>query len=92
VTSEICSRVAAHKKKRLPGFTRKYGVALLVHFEFHDTMNAAIRREKLLKEWRRAWKIRLVEDNNPHWIDLFADLCGSATLPSERVRKITEAK
>jgi putative endonuclease len=88
VTSELCARVGAHKEKRLPGFTKMYEVALLVHFEFHDTMEAAIRREKQLKEWKRAWKIRLIEENNPQWIDLFADLCGPATLPSERIEKV----
>lgn len=55
----------------IEGFTRKYRVHLLVYYETHSTMEAAIRREKQIREWRRLWKIRLIESMNPEWIDLF---------------------
>jgi putative endonuclease len=76
VTSDLCSRVSLHKQKLIPGFTKTYGVDRLVYFEFHDSMEAAIKREKQLKEWRRAWKVQLIEASNPQWLDLFAELCG----------------
>ena len=73
VTSDLCSRVSLHKQKLHSGFTAKYSVDKLVHFEFHDSMEHAIRREKQLKEWRRAWKIRPIEEFNPPWLDKFAE-------------------
>jgi putative endonuclease len=74
VTSDIAKRIWEHKNKVVPGFTARYGVGTLVWFEVHDTMEAAIRREKQIKEWKRAWKISLIEHDNPHWIDLFPNL------------------
>jgi putative endonuclease len=76
VTSELCARVFQHRKGQISGFTTRYGVKLLVWFEMHGTMEDAIRREKQIKEWRRAWKIELIGKTNPHWLDLFAELCG----------------
>jgi putative endonuclease len=76
VTSDLCSRVAAHKDGTIPGFTRKYGVKILVWFEQYETMELAIRREKQIKEWKRAWKIELIEKLNPAWRDLFEETCG----------------
>ncbi len=76
VTSDLCSRVSLHKQKHYSGFTSKYGVHKLVYFEYLDSMEAAIKREKQMKEWQRAWKIRLIENFNPHWLDKFAELCG----------------
>jgi putative endonuclease len=81
VTSDLCSRVALHKQKFFKGFTTKYGVDRLVYFENHDTMEAAIKREKQLKEWKRDWKIQLIETDNPHWLDLYAEKCGRFDLP-----------
>ncbi len=81
VTSDLCSRIAAQKDGQIPGFTKQYGVKLLMWFEYFDSMEAAIRREKQIKEWRRAWKINLIEKLNPMWRDLFEDTCG-AYLPS----------
>src|SRR6266545_6907651 len=75
VTSDLCSRIQQHKHDLFPGFTKKYGIKLLVWFEYHGTMEAAITREKNIKEWRRAWKITLIEETNPHWLDLFAQVC-----------------
>lgn len=77
VTSDLCSRVAAHKQSDIPGFTRKYGVKSLVWCEFLDSMDDAIKREKQLKEWRRSWKIESIEKLNPTWRDLFEEMCGA---------------
>jgi putative endonuclease len=76
VTSDLHQRMAEHKQGLIEGFTKKYGVKLLVYYETHPTMDAAIRREKQIKEWRRLWKIRLIEGMNPEWIDLFDEAIG----------------
>jgi putative endonuclease len=76
VTSDLFKRIGLHKQDLIEGFTKKYRVHRLVYYEMHPTMEAAIRREKQLKEWRRAWKIRLIESMNPQWIDLFAERTG----------------
>lgn len=81
VTSDLCSRVSLHKQKYLKGFTAKYGVDKLVYYEFHNNMEEAIKREKQMKEWKRAWKIQLIEEANPRWLDLFAGKCGRFDLP-----------
>jgi len=75
VTAKLIKRVWQHKQKILAGFTADYGVDKLVYFESHDTPIGAITREKLLKEWRRAWKLRLIEEANPEWRDLFDEIC-----------------
>ncbi len=77
VTSDLCSRVAAHKEGEIPGFTRDYGVKMLVWYEFLGSMDEAIKREKQLKEWQRSWKIELIEKLNPTWRDLFEEMCGA---------------
>ena len=74
VTSNLAQRVWQHKSKAVPGFTLRYGVDRLVWFESHSLWETAIRREKQIKEWRRAWKIQLIESDNPHWIDLYYGL------------------
>lgn len=74
VTSNLVQRVWQHKEGLAEGFTKKYGVKLLVWYEQHETMESAIAREKALKEWQRAWKIKLVEKANPEWNDLYAGL------------------
>lgn len=71
VTSDLFGRVQIHKQDLIEGFTWKYRVHRLVYFEFHATMREAIRREKQLKKWNRSWKIRLIEQMNPTWTDLF---------------------
>ena len=76
VTSDLVKRTWQHRNDVVPGFTQKYGVRDLVWFEQHPTMESAIRREKALKEWRRLWKIRLVEESNPTWIDRFGEIAG----------------
>ena len=65
-----------HKQGLIEGFTKKYRVHTLVYYETHPTMEAAILREKQIKEWRRLWKIRLIESMNPEWIDLFDERTG----------------
>jgi putative endonuclease len=71
VTSDIYGRMSEHKQGLVRGFTKRYGVTMLVYYEMHETMDSAIKREKQLKEWQRAWKIRLIEGMNPAWLDLF---------------------
>jgi putative endonuclease len=73
VTSDLPRRIEQHKSDVLEGFTKCYGVHLLVYGEFHDTMEEAIQREKQLKKWRRAWKLELIERTNPQWHDLSKD-------------------
>src|SRR5262245_6503487 len=70
VTSNLAARVEAHRIGVVDGFTKQYGVHTLVYFEAHADMYEAIQREKRLKKWNRAWKIRLIEETNPEWIDL----------------------
>ena len=74
VTSNLSGRVYVHKNDLIAGFTRRYGVHTLVWFEIHDTAENAILREKQLKKWNRAWKIRLIEEANPEWDDLYQSL------------------
>jgi putative endonuclease len=74
VTSDLARRVWEHKNKLVPGFTRRYGVARLVWFETHDSVEAAIQREKRIKEWKRDWKLNLIERDNPRWIDLYQSI------------------
>jgi putative endonuclease len=67
-------RIEQHRSKRFSGFTAKYGVDKLVWFESHPARGLAFRRERQIKEWRRLWKIQLIEARNPNWIDLYQDL------------------
>ena len=75
VTSDLIKRVWEHKNKVVPGFTTKYKVGLLVYYEIHPSAESAILREKRLKKWNRKWKIRLIEEKNPDWNDLYEDIC-----------------
>ena len=76
VTSDQVKRVWQHRNNVVPGFTKKYRIHELVWFEQHPAMESAIRREKCLKECRRLWKIRLVEESNPTWADRFGQIMG----------------
>ena len=76
VTNDIVRRVFEHKSKLVEGFTQKYDVVKLVYFEQFDDPENAIKREKRLKKWNRAWKIRLIEENNPNWEDLYPGIAG----------------
>ena len=74
VTHNLIRRVYQHKNKLLGGFSARYGVDRLVWFECYDDPVSAITREKEIKKWRRDWKIRLIEENNPDWRDLYVGL------------------
>ena len=76
VTSDLVQRIWQHRQGLVEGFTQRYGVHMLVWFEQHATMLDAIAREKRIKEWKRAWKLELIETNNPRWRDLYDDLLG----------------
>ena len=70
VTSALWNRVATHKDKSVKGFTERHGIDILVWYEHHENMEFAIRREKQIKKWNRDWKIRMIEQFNPTWIDM----------------------
>ena len=74
MTNNLLRRVYEHKNALVDGFTKKYSVKSLVYYEQIDDVNSAILREKRLKTWKRAWKIKLIEDFNPTWKDLYNDL------------------
>jgi putative endonuclease len=74
MTTDLLRRVWEHKNKVVPGFTRKYDIDRLVWFESHNTHEAALQREKQIKEWKRDWKINLIESKNRHWADLYDGL------------------
>ncbi len=74
VTSSLAVRVWQHKNDVTEGFTKRYGVHLLVWYELYDTMESAIRREKAIKEWKREWKLELIEKTNPTWQDLYVSI------------------
>ncbi len=76
VTNDLIRRVAEHQLQLTKGFTKKYDVHKLVYFEQFDDAENAIRREKRLKKWNRAWKIRLIEELNPNWDDLYPSIAG----------------
>ena len=77
VTSSLAKRVSIHKQDLHEGFTKKYGVHILVYYEMHETMEQAIRRETQIKKWKRAWKVRLIHEMNPEWLDLFDEKWGA---------------
>jgi putative endonuclease len=95
VTSDLASRVDVHKQDLIDGFTRRYGVHTLVYYETYQTMPEAIRREKQLKGWNRAWKVRLIEQLNPEWRDLWGEsgeilMCGPGgrEVPNEPLERL----
>ena len=74
VTSHLIKRVWEHKNDLVEGFSKQYGVHSLVWFEQHESMMSAIQREKAIKEWKRQWKLELIEKGNPDWHDLYEHL------------------
>jgi len=74
MTSSLVQRIWQHKNKIIEGFTSKYGLDKLVYYEVHITAESAIMREKQIKKWRRAWKIKLIEKQNSQWRDLYGDI------------------
>ena len=76
VTSDLVSRTWQHREHLADGFTKKHAVTKLVWYELHESMESAITREKQIKKWNRAWKIRMIEERNPYWNDVWADILG----------------
>jgi putative endonuclease len=76
VTNNLMRRVFEHREGFVDGFTKKYNVKRLVYYELHNEVKEAITREKQIKEWKRQWKINLIEKDNPLWRDLYEDLTG----------------
>ncbi len=74
VTSNLVKRIWEHKNKVVEGFTKRYNVHQLVWYELHGSMESAIAREKRLKNWKRKWKLELVEKNNPNWLYLYNNI------------------
>ena len=74
VTSDLARRIWEHREHLVSGFTDKHRVTRLVWYECHDSIDAAITREKQIKEWRRDWKINLIQAMNPEWRDLYSDI------------------
>jgi putative endonuclease len=74
VTRDLIRRVFEHREGLVPGFTKRYGIKMLVYYERHDTARAAIQREKNIKHWPREWKIDLILSINPDWHDLYNDI------------------
>ena len=74
VTSNLSMRVHQHREGSVPGFTKRYGLKLLVYYEFYPAITDAIQREKTMKHWPRAWKARLINGFNPEWDDLYETL------------------
>ena len=71
VTSKLVKRIWEHKNNMVEGFTKRYTVHRLVWYELHDNMESALTREKQLKNWKRKWKLELIEKKNPKWLDLY---------------------
>ncbi len=76
VTNDLVRRVYEHKTKVADGFTKKHGVDRLIYYEQFEDVEAAIRREKRLKRYNREWKIQLIEEENPNWVDLYPSITG----------------
>lgn len=74
VASNLIQRVYQHKEGQVDGFTKKYGVKTLVYYEIHQTAESAIVRERQIKEWKRNWKLELIEKSNPRWLDLYQEV------------------
>jgi putative endonuclease len=84
VTNDLVRRVYEHKNEIIEGFTKRYGVHLLVHYEQCKNVASVIWREKRLKKWNREWKLQLIERENPEWRDLYLDLVDSMDSPPSR--------
>jgi putative endonuclease len=81
VTNDVLRRTWEHRNKLVDGFTKKHGVHMLVWYELHEDIREAIAREKQLKRWNRAWKVKLIEKENSDWNDLYDRLNGEIALP-----------
>jgi len=74
VTSNLVKRIWEHKNQLIDGFTKKYEIHHLVYYEIHENPESAITREKQIKKWNRSWKIRMIEELNPEWKDLYSKI------------------
>jgi putative endonuclease len=74
VTSNLIARTWQHREHVVEGFTSRYKVTMLVWYELHGTMDSAIQRENKIKKWNRAWKLRLIQEANPRWQDLWSSI------------------
>ena len=81
MTNDLVRRIWEHKSGQVPVFTKRYKVHSLVYYEFHENAESAIVREKQMKEWKRRWKIELIEKANPDWRDLYEELTGPRLSP-----------
>jgi putative endonuclease len=81
VNSNLYRRGREHREGEIDGFTKRYGCNMLVWYQPYELISTAIRREKTLKHWNRAWKMQLIESRNPDWVDLYPFLCGEAPDP-----------
>ena len=81
VTSDLTKRVWQHREGLADGFTKKYGVKMLVWYEQHETMESALHKEKTMKKWLRKWKLSTIEHSNPGWIDLWPEIVGETPTP-----------
>lgn len=77
VTNDLVRRVQEHKDGKVDGFTNRYGLDKLVYYEYGNSITTAIAREKQLKNWKREWKIALINERNPGWEDLYYEILGS---------------
>ena len=75
ITSDLVKRVYEHKNDLVEGFTSQYGVKNLVYYEIYDDFDHAVKREKAMKAWKRAWKLEEIEKVNPRWLDLYDEIC-----------------
>ena len=73
LTDDLVKRISQHRSDLIPGFTRRYGVKILVWYESHESRESAFVRERQLKKWNRAWKLALIEQKNPSWQDLWTE-------------------
>jgi len=90
VTSDLIKRIWEHKNNLAEGFTKRYGVHTLVWYEQHESMISAISREKAIKEWKRAWKLQLIEGANPGWDDLYSQLIADESKVDSGLRRNDE--
>jgi putative endonuclease len=74
VTTQLKQRIWQHREKVVDGFSQRYELNLLVYYELHDSVESAILRERQLKKWNRQWKLKLIYEFNPQWLDLYLDL------------------
>ncbi|MBI5097742.1 MAG: GIY-YIG nuclease family protein [Nitrospirae bacterium] len=87
VTSDLIKRVYEHKNDLVDGFTKRYKVHNLIWYEAHETAESAIKREKNIKKWERSWKLKLIENWNPEWNDLYCSICEDTGFPLNGLRE-----